>query len=63
MKRLIGLLFTILGAVAVFWGGYHILSGESTAQMKFTETVAVTALMSSLIGVTMFSLGLLWVRD
>ena len=63
MKRFIGLLLTGLGAVAVLWGGYHVLAGESTAQVAVTDTLAITALMGGLIGVALITMGLVWMRD
>jgi len=63
MKRFIGLLLTGLGAVAVLWGGYHVLAGESTARVAITDTLAITALTGGLAGVALISMGLVWMRD
>jgi hypothetical protein len=63
MKRFIGLLLTGLGAVAVLWGGYHVLAGESNVQVAITDKLAITTLTSGLVGVALISLGLVWMRD
>jgi hypothetical protein len=63
MKRLFGLLLTLAGGATVLWGGFHVLTGESKARIPVTDDFAITALMGGLIGVLVFTLGLIWVRD
>jgi hypothetical protein len=63
MKRFIGLLLTAVGAVAVLWGGFHIFTGGSGVKLAITDTFAITALTSGLVGSALFSVGLLWMRD
>lgn len=63
MQRLCGLFLTIFGAVAVLWGGFHMLSGQSAARITVTDSVSISAMLAGLIGVLVFTLGLIWVRD
>lgn len=63
MKRFIGLLLAAAGGAAALWGGFHVLTGESKAQIAVTDDFAITTLMGGLIGVLVFTLGLIWVRD
>lgn len=63
MKRFVGLLMTLVGSVAALWGGYYIIIGKSSMRLWLTDTQSVTALTGGLIGVALFTVGLLWVRD
>ncbi|AWM40024.1 hypothetical protein GobsT_15670 [Gemmata obscuriglobus] len=63
MKRLAGLVLTVLSSVPLIWGGLSVLSGSAGARISITDDFSVTALTGGLIGVTTFTLGLIWLRD
>jgi hypothetical protein len=63
MKRFIGLLMTMVGAVACLWSGYYVLIGESTHRLLVYNDFALTAMTAGLIGAAVFTVGLLWQRD
>jgi hypothetical protein len=63
MKRFIGLLLTVTGAAATLWGGFNVISGQSSAQILITDSFGITALVGGLVGVALISLGLVWMRD
>lgn len=63
MKRFIGLVMAATGGVAVLWGGYHVLTGQSAAQIGIADGVGVTAMTGGLVGLLVFTLGLVWARD
>lgn len=63
MKRFFGLVLTVTGGAVVLWGGYHVLTGQSSAQVRLTDGLSISALMVGLIGVLTFTMGLIWVRD
>lgn len=63
MKRFTGLLLTVAGAGAALWGGFQVLLGESSAQIELTDDVSVSAMVAGLIGVLVFTVGLVWMRD
>lgn len=63
MQRFFGLLVTITGAALVLWAGYYVMTGESTAPLRITDDFTVTATAGGLVGVALFTVGLIWVRD
>lgn len=63
MQRFIGLLLTLVGAVTVLAAGYHVLIGQSDARLYVTDDFSLTAMTGGLIGVTVFTVGLIWMRD
>ena len=63
MKRFLGLLLALTGGAAVLWGGYHVLTGQSTARVALADGVEVSALNGGLIGLLVCTLGLIWARD
>jgi hypothetical protein len=63
MKRFFGLVLTAAGGVGVLWGGYHVLIGESTTRVTVADGVSVTALVGGLVGLMLFTVGLVWARD
>jgi hypothetical protein len=63
MKRFIGLLLTLTGAAATLWGGFHVMSGQSSVQIPITDSFGITALVVGLAGVALLSIGLVWMRD
>ena len=63
MKRFIGLLMTVAGAVATLWGGYHVFIGQSSAHLVVGQDLGVTALVGGLAGLAILSIGLVWIRD
>jgi hypothetical protein len=63
MKRFIGLCMTVVGAAMVLWGGYYVLTGQSSQTLHVADGFAVTAMVGGLAGVAVFTLGLVWVRD
>jgi hypothetical protein len=63
MKRFIGLLMTAAGVTATLWGGYRVLTGQSSAQIVIAEGFAITALIAGLAGVALVSIGFVWMRD
>jgi hypothetical protein len=63
MKRFVGLLLAGAGAGAVIWGGFHVMTGESSALLVITDKIAISALVCGLAGTALLSIGLVWVRD
>jgi hypothetical protein len=63
MKRFIGLLLTGVGGVAALWGGYQVMSGQTSTHVAITNDFALSALSVGLIGVAVFTVGLVWMRD
>jgi hypothetical protein len=63
MKRFAGGLLALVGAVAVVWSAYYVLSGHSGARIYLTPTVSFTSLTSGLAGLAVLTLGILWARD
>jgi hypothetical protein len=63
MKRFIGLVMAIAGAVAALWGGYHVVMGESSTHIALTNDFSVSAMAAGLAGVAVFTVGLVWCRD
>jgi len=63
MKRFIGVVLAMAGAVGVVWGGYHLLSGASQARLTLANNVSVDAMTGGLIGLATLVFGLVWVRD
>ena len=63
MQRFIGLLLTLIGAVMVLWAGYYVLVGDSGAALRVTDDFSISAMMGGLIGVAVFTMGLIWMRD
>jgi hypothetical protein len=63
MKRFIGLLLAITGAVAALWGGYHVIMGQSETHVALTHDFSLSAMATGLIGVAVFTVGLVWCRD
>jgi hypothetical protein len=63
MKRFIGLTLTIVGAGIALWGGVCVLTGTSETRIMLPEGVSVNALTAGLIGLGVFVVGLVWVRD
>ena len=63
MKRFLGLVMAMTGAAAALWGGYHVLLGESTTHVTITSDFSLSAMAAGLIGVAVFTVGLVWCRD
>jgi hypothetical protein len=63
MKRFIGLLLSLAGGAAAVWGGFQVLTGQSETPIFVTDTLSITSLMAALLGVIVFTMGLIWVRD
>ena len=63
MKRFIGLLLASAGAVAALWGGYHVVLGQSDTHIALTYDFSLSAMAVGLIGVAVFTVGLVWCRD
>jgi hypothetical protein len=63
MKRFLGLVLALLGGGVALWGGYHCLTGDSDLTVAITPDLAVTAMTASLIGIAVFTVGLIWARD
>jgi hypothetical protein len=63
MKRFIGLVMAVAGGGVVLWGGFHVLTGQSAAQIRLTNEFAVSALAAGLVGLLVLTLGLAWARD
>jgi hypothetical protein len=63
MRRILGLLFTIAGGIAILWSAYYIMTGHSSTMLKVTDTFAVSAMTSGLAGAAFFTVGLLWIRE
>ncbi len=63
MKRFIGLVLTIVGAGIALWGGVCVLSGTSETRITLTHDTSINALTAGLIGLGVFVVGLVWVRD
>jgi hypothetical protein len=63
MQRFIGLVLALAGAVAALWGGYHVMVGESSTQIAVTHDFSLSAMAVGLIGVAVFTVGLVWCRD
>lgn len=63
MKRFVGWICATFGLVGTGWGGYHMLTGASKAQINLSPDIAVTALSGGLIGLLFLTIGLIWIRD
>ncbi len=63
MKRFVGLLLALAGGAVMLWGVVGVLTGSSDTRAALTDELSVTALMAALVGVTGFTVGLIWVRD
>jgi hypothetical protein len=63
MKRFIGMFLAIGGGAAVLWGGYHTIIGESSTRIAITHDFGLSAMMVGLIGLAVFTVGLVWLRD
>jgi hypothetical protein len=63
MKRFMGWVLALIGAVGVVWGGYHLLGGRSEAKVTLAQGVTINGLTGGLIGIAVLTIGLLWVRD
>lgn len=63
MTRFFGWLLTLAGGAATLWGGYYVMTGQSSAQLPVTDTISVSAMITGLVGVATLTLGLIWTRD
>ena len=63
MKRFIGMFLAIGGGAATLWGGYHTMIGESGVRFNITPDFSLSAMMIGLIGLTVLTVGLVWLRD
>ena len=63
MKRLVGLFLMLAGGAATLYGAYHVIKGASGAIIELPGDLSVTALTGGLIGVSAFTVGLIWMRD
>jgi spore maturation protein SpmA len=63
MQRLLGLVLTLVGVIAVLSSGYYILQGQPFARIILTYQHSVSALLAGLIGVLLLTLGLIRMRD
>jgi hypothetical protein len=63
MKRFIGLFLALGGGAATLWGGYHTMVGQSSTRIALTHDFSLSAMMVGLIGLAVFTVGLVWVRD
>jgi hypothetical protein len=60
MKRFIGWIMALVGAVGTAYGGYYVMAGQSKA---YLDPVPVPAMYGGLAGLSLLTIGLLWVRD
>lgn len=63
MRRVLGLALTLLGAGAILWSAYYIMTGQSSALLRITDGFAVTAMTGGLAGAAAFTVGLIWIRE
>jgi hypothetical protein len=63
MKRFTGLLLAGVGGIGAIWGGYYALTGQTNTYVTITDDLSISALTTGLIGVAVFTIGLLWTRD
>jgi len=63
MKRFLGLLLALAGGAATLWGGFHTLMGESSTRVSITHDFSMSAMMVGLVGLAVFTIGLVWARD
>jgi len=63
MKRLTGLVLAIVGGIVALWGGVCVLTGTSATRIQLYHDVSVNALTAGLVGVGIFTVGLIWARD
>lgn len=58
-----GLFLTIGGGIAVFWAAYYLMVGDASAVLKITDDFSVSSLTGGLVGIAMFTMGLIWLRE
>lgn len=63
MRRFIGLFLTIFGGGLTLWAGIYVLTGQSGAMLTLTPDYSLTAMTGGLIGVAVFTTGLIWMRE
>ena len=60
---MLGLILTIGGCIAVFWAAYYLMVGDASAVLKMTDGFSVSSMTGGLVGIAMFTMGLIWIRD
>jgi hypothetical protein len=60
MKRFVGWILVGVGATGTGWGAYYMLTGASTATL---HPLPVDAMTGGLVGVALFTIGLIWSRE
>jgi hypothetical protein len=63
MKRFIGMLMCFAGGAGALWGGYHTLMGQTRTMLTITDDFSLSAMTVGLIGVAVFTVGIVWARD
>jgi hypothetical protein len=63
MQRVLGLIFSLAGGIAILWAAFNILGGNSATMVTINDDITISAYTGGLIGAAMFTLGLLWLRD
>jgi hypothetical protein len=63
MKRMMGLLMTMVGGIAILWAAYYLMVGQASTLLRITDNFAVSALTGGLTGAALFTIGLLWIRE
>ncbi|MCS7022286.1 MAG: hypothetical protein NZU63_10715 [Gemmataceae bacterium] len=63
MKRFIGLLLTVAGLGGALWGGVHVLTGGATTRLSLTSDFSLPAMTIGLIGLTLLTVGFIWLRE
>lgn len=63
VKRFTGWLLTIGGGIAALWGGVSLLTGTARNEVQIAHDFSVNALTGGLVGLALFTVGLIWVRD
>jgi hypothetical protein len=60
---MLGVFLTLAGGIAILWSAYYLMVGQASTMLKVTDDFAVSALTGGLVGATLFTVGLIWIRD
>jgi len=60
---MLGLGLTLLGAGAILWSAYYIMTGQASAPLHIADGFTITAMTGGLAGAAAFTVGLIWIRD